>query len=314
LDSLIAEKEAELEIASKKRGALTTTAGAGGASSMASNFPSYPSQQAIVPRDPTGQTKINGYFTSSASSSALPTNNNQRQVGDFNFNDGFNHQGAGGSVPAGRPMMSSWDDTADRIAQRANAQYVPSNSGNGYDNGDNGNGSSSWFNNNYGSGGGGARDDGNNYMNNSAVVNYGGYDGNNYGDGYNDNSNNPQCMCGVPSILKTSFTEKNYNRKFFCCANRRKSDNDGTSGVGVGYDGCDFFEWEDGVKGSSGPSGAGFVQTEGYRDHNVEISRIFGHEGFRLGQKECVEAALQGRDVFCLMPTGGGKSVVYQVR
>jgi superfamily II DNA helicase RecQ len=46
----------------------------------------------------------------------------------------------------------------------------------------------------------------------------------------------------------------------------------------------------------------------------VEIRQRFGHVGFRQGQLECVEAAMAGRDVFCLMPTGGGKSVVYQVR
>ena len=44
--------------------------------------------------------------------------------------------------------------------------------------------------------------------------------------------------------------------------------------------------------------------------HLITIQNNLNH---REGQKECIEAALSGRDVFCLMPTGGGKSVVYQV-
>lgn len=49
------------------------------------------------------------------------------------------------------------------------------------------------------------------------------------------------------------------------------------------------------------------------KDHSAELKKRFGHPNFRLGQLACIEAALQGRDVFCLMPTGGGKSVVYQL-
>lgn len=39
----------------------------------------------------------------------------------------------------------------------------------------------------------------------------------------------------------------------------------------------------------------------------------FGYEAFRPGQRELVEAALEGRDVLGIMPTGAGKSLCYQV-
>lgn len=49
------------------------------------------------------------------------------------------------------------------------------------------------------------------------------------------------------------------------------------------------------------------------KDPATELLRLFGHRNFRPGQKDCIEAALRDRDVFCLMPTGGGKSIVYQL-
>nr|GMC92634.1 ATP-dependent DNA helicase Q-like 3 isoform X1 [Ipomoea batatas] len=39
----------------------------------------------------------------------------------------------------------------------------------------------------------------------------------------------------------------------------------------------------------------------------------FGYANFRGKQLEAVEAVLSGRDCFCLMPTGGGKSMCYQI-
>ncbi len=40
---------------------------------------------------------------------------------------------------------------------------------------------------------------------------------------------------------------------------------------------------------------------------------VFGHEDFREGQEALVDALLQGRDVLGIMPTGGGKSLCYQL-
>ncbi len=43
------------------------------------------------------------------------------------------------------------------------------------------------------------------------------------------------------------------------------------------------------------------------------LRRAFGFDEFRPHQREIVEAILAGRDVFAAMPTGGGKSLCYQL-
>jgi RecQ family ATP-dependent DNA helicase len=44
-----------------------------------------------------------------------------------------------------------------------------------------------------------------------------------------------------------------------------------------------------------------------------ELLHKLGYESWRAGQKEAVEAALEGRDSLIVMPTGGGKSLCYQL-
>ena len=43
------------------------------------------------------------------------------------------------------------------------------------------------------------------------------------------------------------------------------------------------------------------------------LKRWWGHDGFRPLQKEIIDAALAGQDVLAILPTGGGKSVCFQV-
>lgn len=48
-------------------------------------------------------------------------------------------------------------------------------------------------------------------------------------------------------------------------------------------------------------------------DKNFVLKQYFGHSAFKEGQEQVVDAILQRRDALCVMPTGAGKSVCYQV-
>src|SRR5680860_799700 len=65
------------------------------------------------------------------------------------------------------------------------------------------------------------------------------------------------------------------------------------------------------------PSGAGVGEGGGSiagGTRALEILReVFGYPEFLPGQAEVVQHLVQGSDAFVLMPTGGGKSLCYQV-
>jgi len=114
-----------------------------------------------------------------------------------------------------------------------------------------------------------------------------------------------------PCRVLTSSTATNMGRQFYKCA-RSQSEQ------------CDFFEWVDGVEGNKDntASSAAAVSTGyddsggpavGTKDIFTENRRKFGHHSFREGQKQVIQAAVNGRDCFVLMPTGGGKSLCYQL-
>ncbi len=48
-------------------------------------------------------------------------------------------------------------------------------------------------------------------------------------------------------------------------------------------------------------------------NYTEQLQRIFGFSTFRANQEEIVQAILAGRDIFAVMPTGGGKSLCYQL-
>lgn len=46
---------------------------------------------------------------------------------------------------------------------------------------------------------------------------------------------------------------------------------------------------------------------------NSVLSTYFGYSSFRIGQEKAIRNVLDGMDTLCVMPTGGGKSICYQV-
>jgi len=48
-------------------------------------------------------------------------------------------------------------------------------------------------------------------------------------------------------------------------------------------------------------------------DIHATLNRVFGYSSFRPQQQEIIEDLIAGRDAFVLMPTGGGKSLCYQL-
>lgn len=113
-----------------------------------------------------------------------------------------------------------------------------------------------------------------------------------------------------PCKVLTSKSSANPGRQFYKCAKQESEC-------------CNFFEWVDGISSSINQSNSDV----GYHyDANVsraptgdtknifeENRRKFGHNSFRKGQKDVIQSAVDGRDVFVLMPTGGGKSLCYQL-
>ncbi|GHC56702.1 ATP-dependent DNA helicase RecQ [Roseibacillus persicicus] len=55
------------------------------------------------------------------------------------------------------------------------------------------------------------------------------------------------------------------------------------------------------------------VMTPSYPDYPTALREVFGFDSLRGGQQEVVETLLEGRSALAIFPTGGGKSLCYQL-
>ena len=55
------------------------------------------------------------------------------------------------------------------------------------------------------------------------------------------------------------------------------------------------------------------TSSHSFTDKQTILREYFGYPSFRDGQEQLIDAVLAGRDVFGIMPTGGGKSLCYQI-
>lgn len=64
---------------------------------------------------------------------------------------------------------------------------------------------------------------------------------------------------------------------------------------------------------SSSEGISALTRTKFYPEVLRKLKSVFGLSSFRTNQLEAISATLEGRDAFVLMPTGGGKSLCYQL-
>ena len=53
--------------------------------------------------------------------------------------------------------------------------------------------------------------------------------------------------------------------------------------------------------------------TEQVSQSYTVLKDVFGYQEYRVGQEEVINAVLDGKDSLVIMPTGGGKSLCYQI-
>ena len=104
----------------------------------------------------------------------------------------------------------------------------------------------------------------------------------------------------LPCVTLTATTATNMGRQFYKCSLPNDQQ-------------CDFFQWADGMETNHQATDYGAPMEQQLKDILSENRRKFGHHSFRPGQKDVIDNAVKGRDVFVLMPTGGGKSLCYQL-
>ncbi|MGC1479580.1 MAG: DEAD/DEAH box helicase, partial [Chthoniobacterales bacterium] len=64
---------------------------------------------------------------------------------------------------------------------------------------------------------------------------------------------------------------------------------------------------------NAGAGGGGAGKVPRMKELRAKLKEVFGYDEYRPLQAEIMGAALEGKDVFALLPTGGGKSLCYQL-